>query len=462
MDLTADRSTPLADPERQRVLDLLRRHGWNATSFQVLEPDLSYAFDGDDACVAYVDTGGAWVAAGAPIAAVDRMEDVARRFVDRARNNGRRASFFATEQRFATITGMPALRVGEQPIWDPSTWDETLRAGSSLRAQLRRARAKGVSVRRVPSSEIGDPGSAAWRGVEALVGRWLGTRPIAPMGFLVDVEITRFPEERRYFLAEHGDRVVGILVAVPVYARGGWLFEDVLRERDAPNGTTELLIDAAMRQVGTEGSTWVTLGLAPLAGDVNPALRLARAVSNTLYDFRGVYGFKARLRPNRWEPIFLAHPEGVSATLALADVLAAFARGSFTRFGIETVLRGPAFVVRLLAVLLVPWTIALGWVEPLQWFPSLLVRDLWVGFDVGLTVGLFALASRWQRELAVVLASLITADGFLTVLEAVVDGVWRVDGVPDALVLGLACLGPLVAASILWGAIGHRAQLTAG
>ena len=42
---------------REQVLALVRRFGWNATSFQVLEPGFRYFFLDDDACVAYVDTG---------------------------------------------------------------------------------------------------------------------------------------------------------------------------------------------------------------------------------------------------------------------------------------------------------------------------------------------------------------------------------------------------------------------
>src|SRR6185369_738654 len=60
------------DPDAARVLPLLRRHGWNATSFQSLEEGFRYDFQGPDACVPYVDTGRAWVAAGAPIASPRR------------------------------------------------------------------------------------------------------------------------------------------------------------------------------------------------------------------------------------------------------------------------------------------------------------------------------------------------------------------------------------------------------
>jgi hypothetical protein len=44
---------PGEDTRRKAVLALLRLHGWNATSFQVLEQGFSHWFDPDvDACVA--------------------------------------------------------------------------------------------------------------------------------------------------------------------------------------------------------------------------------------------------------------------------------------------------------------------------------------------------------------------------------------------------------------------------
>src|SRR6187402_213412 len=116
---------PSADPDRLRVLTLLRAFGWNATSFQILEPGLRYWFR-DEGCVAYVDTGRAWVAAGAPLAADAEIGPVAEAFVHAARRAGRRAVFFATEQRFVEHSDYAALLIGEQPVWDPQRWAEGL------------------------------------------------------------------------------------------------------------------------------------------------------------------------------------------------------------------------------------------------------------------------------------------------------------------------------------------------
>jgi phosphatidylglycerol lysyltransferase len=437
--------------DKERVLALLRLHGWNATSFQILEEGFRYWFDGDSACVAYVDTGSAWVVAGAPIAAHDQVGEVAERFSAVARAARRRVCFFATEQRFSAKVPFGALHVGEQPVWDPARWDATVRKTSSLKEQLRRARAKGVKVRRVPATELVEGASTRTK-IEALIARWLGRRSMAPMGFLVDVQPFTFADERQYFVAEHGDAIVGFLAVVPVYARNGWFLEDLLRVPDAPNGTSEALVDAALRRAAELGSTYATLGLAPMAG-TSGWLRGVSRWTRALYDFSGVHAFKAKLRPDAWEPIYLSYPKGSGPNRALYDSLAAFARGSFARFGVQTLLRGPAIVVRLLAVLLIPWTILLMLAGATQFFPSALVKWSWVGFDVLLAIALFALASRWRRWLGLALAAAVTADSILTLFEVLAYNVPRAHDVIDTIVLLVAWLAPTFAAVTLWGAV---------
>jgi len=438
------------------VLALLEAHGWNATSFQVLGPGFRYWFDGDDACVGYVDTGGAWVAAGPPVAPVERLAEVSARFAEAARAAGRRACLFATEDRFRETAAWPALQIGEQPMWAPADWDAILRARRSLREQLRRARAKGVTVRVLAPAELA-PAHATRVELDGLIARWLASRTIAPMGFLVQVEPFTFPERRRFFVAEAGGRIVGFLGVIPIYARAGWFFEDFLRDPAAPNGTIELLVDAGMRAAAEERIAVVTLGLAPLAGEVGPLLRSARRLGRALYDFDGLRAFKAKLAPRSWSPIFLSYPPGGSSARAVADTLTAFARGGLLRFGLETLLRGPAILIRLLAALLVIWTIALALPWSARWFPSAAWQYGWVAFDVALGGALFALARRWRQPLADVVAVAVTADAAVTLAEALVYNAPRVRGPGDVAVIAVAVLAPTLAAVLLWNARVHRA-----
>jgi phosphatidylglycerol lysyltransferase len=439
-------------------LALVKRHGWNATSFQVLQPAFRYWFDAEhDACVAYVETRGAWVAAGAPIVEPARLDAVVERFVVAARERGKRACFFAVESGLAWLDTLDSLFVGEQPVWDPRAWEECLRARRSLREQLRRAKAKGVRVRAVPSDEIADPLSPIRNAVEELVDAWLRTRPMAPMGFLVGVEPFAHADERRYFVAEKDGRVLGVLIAVPVYARNGWFFENLLRAPEAPNGTAELLVDLGMRAAAEEGSPYVTLGLAPLAGDVSPPLLSARAVGAMFYNFQGVREFKAKLGPTSWDPIYIVYPRGGSGTMALVDALEAFARGSFTRFGLETLLRGPAVVVRALAVLLLPWTVMLALADTQTWFPAPWVKLTWIGFDLVIALGMLSLARRWRPGLAAAITAAIAADAIATTAQVLAFNAARIHGLAGGIVLAVACLGPAFAAIVMKSAMGHRA-----
>ena len=444
-------------PERERVLELLKRHGWNATSFQILEEGFRYWFDDDDACVAYVDTGSAWVVAGAPVASAARIGDVAERFSATAKLRGRRVCFFAIEKRFSEAAAFASMQIGQQPVWDPRRWDETVRKTPSLKEQLRRARAKGLVVRNVSAAEIANATLPTRASIEALIERWLRSRSMAPMGFLVDVQPFSFAEERKYFVAERAGRIVGFLASVPVYARGGWFLEDLVRDAGAPNGTSEALVDAALRQAAEERSEYATLGLAPMAGTAG-WLRAIKQRTSALYDFDGVHAFKAKLRPNAWEPIYLAYPKASGGNRALYDSLVAFARGSFARFGVQTLLRGPAIVVRVLAGLLVPWTLLLVLADGPHFFPWGWVKWGWVLFDCLLTVALFVLAARWRRFLGIAVASAVAADSALTLLQAVLYNVPNARTPLDAFVIVVACTAPIFAAGTLWGAVARATR----
>ncbi|CAN5575574.1 hypothetical protein BH09MYX1_BH09MYX1_42410 [soil metagenome] len=334
---SAQQST-VPSPEQHRALAIVRAQGWNGSSFQVLARGYSYHFDGD-AFVAYVDTGTSWVAAGAPVGAQDRIAEVAERFRDAAREAGRNVCFFSAGSRFVAETpGWKSLVIGEQPIWRTATWRDESDRKRSLGAQVRRARAKGVVVRRIEASRV-RPGTDERRMIDDVLGEWLESRRMPPMGFLVDVQPFVFGDERRIFRAERDGVVVALLVAAPIYARNGWLVETLARRNDAPNGTSEALIDAAMNAAASESVDIVTLGMAPLAGTTALRLRLARWLTRPFYDFDGLYAFRRKLRPDAWEPLYLVVPPKAPRWLALVESLRAFAHGSITRFALRSLLR---------------------------------------------------------------------------------------------------------------------------
>jgi len=437
--------------ERERALELVRRHGWNATSFQTLEEGYRYFFDADG-FVAYFDSGRAWVVAGAPIAPEPQVAQILRKFLAAARAAGRRACLFAVEQRLLDLAGaeLRSLGIGEQPIWDPQKWDEILKRRRSLREQLRRARAKGVSVREVTAAEL--EAGLTREGIARVTERWQQRHGLAPMDFLVRLELFSFTEDRRCFVAERAGRVIGVAGVVPVSARPGWFIEDLVRDPAAPNGTAELLIDGVMRWAKQQGSSWLTLGLAPLAGDVSPLLRAARSSGRFLYDFKSLRSYKAKLEPELWVRIFLAFPPTQGALRSLLDALWAFTRTGFWSFGWRTLTRGPIVVVRALAVLLLPWTLLLALAPAEPWFYDAWIKWGWVGFDLAVAAGLFRFLYKRSTTSLTPLAVAVSLDALLTLLQATLWNLPRAHTLLDYVLITLGCLAPLLASIVLWGA----------
>jgi phosphatidylglycerol lysyltransferase len=440
-----------ATAERERALELVRRYGWNATSFQTLEQGYRYFFDADG-FVAYVDSGRAWVVAGAPIAPTPQIAGILRGFLAAARQAGRRVCLFAVEQRLLDLAGseLRALSIGEQPIWDPQKWDEILKRRRSLREQLRRARAKGVSVREVTAAEL--TAGHTHEGIARVAERWQKAHRLAPMDFLVRLELFSFTDDRRCFVAERDGRVVGVAGVVPVSARPGWFIEDLVRDPTAPNGTAELLIDGVMRWASQQGSNWLTLGLAPLAGDVSPLLRAARSSGRLLYDFKSLRSYKAKLDPEQWARVFLAYPASQGALRSVLDALWAFTRTGFWSFGWRTLTRGPIVVVRALAVLLLPWTLLLALAPAEAWFGGVWLKWSWVVFDLAVAAGLFRFLYKRRTASLTALAVAVTLDALLTPLQAVLWNLPRARRPLDYVLITLACLAPLLASIVLWGA----------
>ncbi|HEY5961726.1 MAG TPA: DUF2156 domain-containing protein, partial [Polyangiaceae bacterium] len=453
-----DSQTPCGgddDWQRQHALGLLRKYGWNATSFQILEPELSYWFD-EDACVAYMDTGRCWVVAGAPLCHDARLLAVAQAFCWSARRSGRRVAFFATEQRFVDEVdevdevGFDSTVIGAQAIWDPADWQATVQAHRGLREQLNRARNKGVSVRQVMASELEGKSTGLRLEVESLIARWMGQKPMPPMGFLVNVHPFSFLEERRYYVAERAETIVGFAAVIPVYARNGWFVEDLMRAADAPNGTAELLIDAAIRDADAHNSHYFTLGLSPLAGALEFWLGTARRYGSALYDFAGLQAFKAKLKPRGWVPIYLSVPRGSSTTIAIYDSLAAFAHGRLLRFGIEAFLRGPEIVVQLIAVMLVPWTLLLCVVDTERWFVVAWLKWFWVGFDGVLCVLLLSRPKRQLRRWIQWVFGMTLFDAVASSMQAFFVDLSLITDAFQLVLLTLGVGAPIVASVILF------------
>lgn len=329
-----------------RAREVVLRHGWNATAYQIVNPGISHWFSRrGDAVVGYVRSGRVLVVAGAPVCAAERVASVAVEFEAGARAAGDRVCYFGAGERLESVYQSDRehsiVGLGAQPSWDPGSWPGIVRRKASLRAQLNRSRNKGVAVSRWLSERAhGDPG------LRRCLEEWLATRRLPTLHFLVEPETLDRLDDRRVFVAEREGEPVAFLVASPVPARNGWLIEQIIRGDGAPNGTSELLIDAAMRSLAVAGADYVTLGLAPLSRHSsydrvpNPlwlraTLRWIRAHGRRFYNFEGLDSFKSKFEPEAWEEITAISYGTSFPPASLYAIVAAFGGGSPLAFVIR-------------------------------------------------------------------------------------------------------------------------------
>lgn len=322
---TAPAKTPKREnPNVARARELVLEHGWNSTSFQIVNPGSRRWFSAEgDAVVGYVQSGGFRIVAGAPVCRKERLVQVAAEFESDAAASGEKVCYFAAESRlesiFTSSTDHTKFLLGAQPVWRPGEWEGIVSGNKSIRSQLNRARNKGVVVSEWPIDRAREhPSLVACRRI------WLKSKGLPPLHFMVEPDTLARLENRRVFVAERAGCVAGFVILSPVATRNGWLFEQFPHRPGAPNGTVELMIDAAMRAVAADGAGYATLGLSPLSAraHVEPFhnrlwLRLLlawlRKHGQRFYNFDGLDAFKSKLRPESWEPVFaLANESRVS------------------------------------------------------------------------------------------------------------------------------------------------------
>lgn len=311
------------------------KYGWNTTCFQIVNPGIEYWFgDEGESVIGYVTSGRSRVVAGAPVCSKSSLPSVVSAFEADSRHNGSGVCYFGAEARLEDIlrnsTEHSRLLLGAQPSWDPAHWAEIVAEHSSLRAQLNRARNKGLSVSEWPIEDAADN-----ERLRECLAAWLDSKGLPPLHFVIEPDTLSRLENRRIFVATRGGVIEGFLLLSPIPTRNGWLTEQFPHRPSAPNGTVESMMDAAMRALAEEGCGYITLGLSPLSkrADVAPfdnpfwvriLLAWMRKHAQRFYNFKGLDNFKSKLIPDTWEPIFAIANEPEFSRRTLYSIALAF------------------------------------------------------------------------------------------------------------------------------------------
>jgi len=99
--------------------------------------------------------------------------------------------------------------------------------------------------------------------VESITKEWLHSRQ-GPQVFIAHMNLFSDREGKRWFIARVGKKIVGLLVLNQLIACSGWLLNNLMVTKDAPVGTSELLVTAVFKVLQEERCARVVVG--PVTG----------------------------------------------------------------------------------------------------------------------------------------------------------------------------------------------------
>lgn len=321
---------------RDEVVDFLRRFGRNTNSFLLAYGGFDW-FRSDDppGLVAYVRSGRTFVIGGDPLCAPADTETVLNAFARRVSGRGRVALVLTSRWLVPNLSalGFGTVCVGSDPFFDLRKWAPRGDAGKPIRAAVNRATRLGAEVTSYRPDQGRDLRIEGE--MRTCLDSWLATRQGVEMRFFSAVRPMDRVEEKRFFCAWQDGHVSAFVACSPLYARGAWLVEDIVRRPDAVTGATEWLIRTAFESLAASGVAEATLGLSPLDdasdGDGRAGrrrtLRIVAAGLRPFYNFRGMQHYKSKFVPTRWEPVYVAfRPDRLSPGLII-DIMNALIPG---------------------------------------------------------------------------------------------------------------------------------------
>ncbi|MFD8600275.1 phosphatidylglycerol lysyltransferase domain-containing protein [Kitasatospora sp. NPDC059646] len=327
--LRPEKPEPELTPEDElKVRELLARHGRrDSLGYFALRRDKSVLFSPTGkAAISYRVVSGVMLASGDPVGDVEAWPGAIKVFMTTAREHAWVPAVMGCSEVGGEVwtreAQLDALELGDEAIVDTATFSLSGRAMRNVRQMVKRIERNGYSckVRRVgdltleEKRQIADA-AARWRGTDTERGFSMALGRFGDAGDDECVVVTahKAPEEGE---SGSGDDLKAVLHFVP-WGEDGISLELMRRDREADPGLNELLIVAALQEVGAMGIRRVSLNFAMFrsalargerigAGPVLRAWRGLLVFLSRWFQIESLYKFNAKFQPT-WEPRFLVY-----------------------------------------------------------------------------------------------------------------------------------------------------------
>ena len=329
-ELLRPKAAPLPRPESdelERAAAILKRQP-NADACVALTGDKSFLFsESGNAFVMYGRSRRSWISLFDPVGPQSEWPELVWRFLERAREQGGRASFYQVRPQTLPVyldAGLRVYKLGEYASVSLPEFSLKGKARQDLRAALNRGDREHMTLE-VMAAGVPPETLHELRGIS---DAWLAEHATAEKGFSLGAFSEPYLQRKPLALVRVRDRPVAFATLMTTDTAQEASVDLMRHLPDAPNGTMDFLFAKLLLHFQQQGYQRFGLGMAqhPLASRWHRVGRLLFAHGEHFYNFQGLRAFKEKFDP-QWEARYLAAPGGLTPLFVLADVASLISGG---------------------------------------------------------------------------------------------------------------------------------------
>ncbi len=302
--------------DKDTVHQFLRRYGRNSMSSLLLYEEIKYYFcDSAEAIIGYNDTSKLLIGIGEPICREEDYRVATLEFINFGKKTNKDCVFIMASEQFTQMVrdiGFLTIQIGEDFIYEVQTYAPRGNYAKKVRSATNQVRKRGAVVKEY--APVIERDKSLEDEFQTIANRWIKSHRFKSNAYLIGLKFFDFYTIKRYFYVEFENKIVAFLTCLPIYARNGYLFEDLIRDPSAPNGVSELMVLEAINKFKENGKSMATFGLSPKLETIgsNDLSGLSRVITNstikvinTVFRLRSLHHYRKKYHTEIVERCYL-------------------------------------------------------------------------------------------------------------------------------------------------------------
>ncbi|MBA3603670.1 MAG: DUF2156 domain-containing protein [Parachlamydiaceae bacterium] len=318
---------------RQKLVALVRKWGDVNTNGLLEETSQTFSVPAVEGFIGYRIKFGNAVVYGDPVCSPENKPLLAKIFQEYCNTQKRGVVYTIATEDFAewAMNNLAAVTIefGEKLIFDPQNNPVNNKGPKAVlvRRKVKHALKQGITIREYLEKNYNNL-SDIEKQLENVAVKWLQKRH-GPQIFLSGVSLFKNRYGKRWFYAQQGKQIIGLLTLNRLESKNGWLLTNVMGTKDAPSGLSEALIISTLQILEKENCHYVLVGPIP-AKQLGKIIGISKFYANftrwlfncakCIFNLEGHHTYWEKFIPKRTESSYLIFPQknlGYSSIKAL-------------------------------------------------------------------------------------------------------------------------------------------------